>query len=403
MYYRQPRYFGDFHCIGSACPDNCCCGWRIDWKKEEVDKLKSIENCSPKIKEIIEKAFIPNEEIKGAYKIAFDEHKRCPFLTDDSLCRIQKEFGIEYMSDTCMVYPRGYFITKDAVYCVCCSSCREVMHHLINDEKSMDLINIPIKKNVILGNSLADSPKDLAVHPELKFRGELFEFFYELIADKKHDVETNIILGALASQALTKLVDTGDIDAIPETLKSLKAQTHNGAQLKLIENIRPNYHLRFGFIEKALNEIVGFSMVGVLNDQSGTPNVEYYNNANKKLNEIFKDRPFFLRNIALNHLFEFVVPFRFKNKTIFENYSLFALAYACIKLNMIALAFNGKFDINIKLYGKEVHYIGEEKFATLTAIICRKLCQNEEIQKAILEFLKEHKFTSPAYLALLVK
>ncbi len=403
MYYRQPRYFGDFHCIGTSCPDNCCYGWNIIWKKEEVDKLKNVENCSPELRELIEKSFVPNELFEGRLKIAFNEQKRSPFLTEGGLCRIQRELGVEYMSETCMVYPRRYFVANDVAYCACFSSCREVMRNLINNEKAMDLINIPIKKSGTLYDVVMDPQEDLDAHPELKYRGELFEFFYELIADKKHDVETNIILGALAAQALTKLVAAGDVDAIPEALKALKSQMHNGSQLKSIENIRPNYSLRFGFIEKILNEIVGNSTVGFLNDASGNPSVMLYNTAKNYLNEIFKDRPFFLRNIALNILFEFVIPFTFKDKTIFENYSLFAVAYACIKLNMIALASMGRGKVDLDLIGKEVHYDGEEKFVGLTSIICRGICQNEKNQKAVLDFLAEHKFTSPAYLALLVK
>ncbi len=403
MYYRQPRYYGDFHCIGNACQDNCCYSWRIDWEKEEVDKLKAAENCSPELRELIEKSFAPNKDIEGKYQIAFNAKGICPLLTEDGLCRIQRELGVEYMSDTCMIYPRRYLSINDLIYRTCYSSCSEIMRRLINDERSMDLINVPIKHPEMLHNVTKDIPEGLAAHPEFKYRGDLLEFFYELIADKKHDVETNIILGALAAQALTKLVGTGEIDKIPETIKSLKAQMHNGAQLKSIENIKPNYHLRFGFIGKILQEIVGISMIGFLNDSSGTPNIDYYNNANEKLNKIFKERPFYLRNIALNLLFELFVPFRFSDKTIFENYSLFAATYACIKLNMISTAVNGKGDVNVKLPEKEIHYDGKDKFVGLTSKICRSLCQNNEKQKAILDFLVENKFTSPAYLALLVK
>ncbi len=403
MYYRQPRYFGDFHCIGTACQDNCCYGWRIDWRKEEVDKLKNAENCSTELRELIEKSFVPNETLEEMYQISFNEQKRCPLLTEDGLCRIQRELGVEYMSRTCMVYPRKYIFADTVIYRTCYSSCRVVMNYLINDEKSMDLVNIAIKQAKTLYNALKDSPEDLAAHPEFKYRGELFEFFYELIADKKHDVETNIILGALAAQALTKLVAAGDVDAIPEALKSLKSQMHNGAQLKSIENIRPNYHLRFGFIGKILNEIVGFSTVSLLNDKSGTPSVMYYNTARDNLNEIFKDRPFFLRNIALNLLFEFIVPFNFKDKTIFENYSLFAVAYACVRLNTISLAYLGNGNVKLDIFGKNIQYDGMDKFVGLNAMICRSLCQNVENQNVILDFLAEHKFTSPAYLALLVK
>ncbi len=403
MYYRQPRYFEDFHCIGTACQDNCCYGWNISWKPEEVDKLKSAENCSPELRELIEKSFIPNKALKGKYQIAFNKQNRCPFLTEDGLCRIQRELGVEYMSITCMTYPRRYFSAGETIYRACNSSCREVMRHLMNDEKSMDLVNVPIKRVKKLDAVIMDSPEKLAAHPEYKFHTELFEFFYEIISDKKHDVETNIILGALAAQALTKLVDTGDIEKIPDTLKQLKAQMHNGAQLKTIENIKPNYHLRFGFIDKLLRDTVGNSMVHMLNDPSGTPSVMLYNTGSNHLKEIYKDRPFYLRNIALNLLYELDVPLKFKDKTIFENYSLFAAAYACLKLNMIALAVDDKDNINVDLSGKVVYYDSKDKYIGLSSVLCRGLCQNTEIQQAIIRFLAEHKFTSPAYLALLVK
>ncbi len=402
MYYRQPNYFGEFRCIGSDCPDNCCRDWRIDWKKEEVDKLKTAENCSPELKEIIEKSFASNEALDGLYQVALNEKRSCPLLTEEGLCRIQKELGVEYMSRTCMVYPRTYFAVEPVVYRSCYSSCREVMRHLINDEKSMELINVPIKQIETVG-ARQFNDKALAQYPEFKYHKELFEFFYEIIADKRHDVETNIILGALAAQALTKLVGKGDADKIPETLKQLKSQMHNGAQLRSIENIKPNYHLRFGFIGKILGGITGYSMISALNDKTGIPNIDLYDTAAERLNEIFKDRPFYLRNIALNIMIEFCVPFKFANKTIFENYSLFAVVIACIKLNMIALALTGRGEVNLNLFGNPLHYDGEDKFVGLTAIICRSLCQRPEKQEAVLKLLEEHKFTSPAYIALLVK
>ncbi len=402
IYYRQPRYFGDFHCIGNACKDNCCWGWRIHWKKEEIDKLKSAENCTSQLKELIEESFVPDEAQEGMYRVKFHEQEKCPLLNEEGLCRIQKELGVEYMSNTCMIYPRKRFFTGSALYRLCVSSCREIMQRLINDEKAMDLINVPPRQSGTIKVQV-DTPKVLAEHPALKYRGELFEFFYEMIGDKKHDVETNIILGALAAQTLTKLVDMGDADKIPEVLKSLKAQTHNGANLKMIENIKPNYHLRFGFIGKILNELVSFSMISTLNDPSGTPNIVFYNAASEHLNEIFKERPFYLRNIALNLMLEFAVPFNFSDRTIFENYSLFAVTFACIKLNMIALAMNGTGEVNANLYGNKFHYDGEDKFYGLTSVICRSLCHNQDRQKALLKLLEDHKFTSPAYLALLVK
>lgn len=402
MYYRQPRYFSDFHCIGPECKDNCCYGWRIDWDKEEVEKVKNAPSISPELRELVEKSFIPNIRFDGKYQIKFDERGKCPCVTEEGWCRIQRELGSEYLSSVCMGYPRRYNITADRAYCFCDSSCREIVKKIMEDSKAMDLVNKRIKQKTDITDVTLYSNELKASYPELNYSGELLEFFYELISDKRHDVETNIILGALAAQSLTKLVTQGESDRIPETLKSFRSQMHNAEQLRSIENIKPNYALRFGFIGKLLKEIVGFSMIDFLNDKTGTPNIDYYNAAHAQLNEIFKDRPFYLRNIALNLLLEFVVPFKFVDKTIFENYCLFAAAYSCIKLNLIAIALTTE-HIEINVNGQQFNYVGDERFIGLTSIICRGICQNRIKQKLILDFLKKYGFTSPAYIALLVK
>lgn len=401
MYYRQPRYFGSFKCLGNTCSDNCCYGWRIDWDAEEVNKLKNAENISPELKKLVDRSFIPNYDIKDKYQIQFDEHGKCPCLTDDGWCRVQRELGVEYMSQTCMNYPRMYIADLPVIFRFCNISCREVMVALINVEKSMDLVNFAVKEKKT-ANVIMSTEKDISEHPELKYRTELLEFFYELIGDKKNDVETNIILGALAAQSLTKLVEAGDYDNIPQALKDIKAQLHNGAQLRQIENIKPNYNMSFGFIGKILLNFTGTSVISFLNDSEGVPNLDRYNAARIILDDTFKDRPFYLRNIALNMLLELAVPFLFPDKTIFENYSLFAAAFACIKLNLAAItALEDK--LTIKIAGREFHYLGSDRFIGLTSMLSREILQNKGRQMAIIALLNESGITSPAYLALLVK
>ena len=99
MYYRQPRYFTDFHCIGGDCPDNCCYGWIIDWKAEEINKLRSAPDMSEDLRALINKSFTSIADYEGHYKIKFDERGKCPLLADDGFCRIQRELGVEYMSE----------------------------------------------------------------------------------------------------------------------------------------------------------------------------------------------------------------------------------------------------------------------------------------------------------------
>lgn len=113
MFYRQPAYFRDFRCIGGTCQNSCCIGWVIDWRTEEIDKVKNAPGCSEELRALCESKFEPNGD---KYMVKLNEDGRCPFLTEDNFCRIQRELGAECLSDTCSIYPRHYIVTDNAAY-----------------------------------------------------------------------------------------------------------------------------------------------------------------------------------------------------------------------------------------------------------------------------------------------
>lgn len=171
--------------------------------------------------------------------------------------------------------------------------------------------------------------------------------------------------------------------------------------MKSIEDIKPNYYLKFGFLAEIIGEIVGDSAVILLCDETKTLNIDIYNYGQSQLNITLKDSPF-LRNLALQLLLELTVPFDLEDKTIFENYSLFVVAWGCMKLNLIAVSTTEK-GINFRTHGQVFTYTGEERLVGLSALISRGICQSPEKSKRILDRLNDNKFTTPAYLALLVK
>lgn len=44
--------------------------------------------------------------LRGQHYVRLKENLRCPFLDEDNLCKLQKTFGEEYISDLCASYPR---------------------------------------------------------------------------------------------------------------------------------------------------------------------------------------------------------------------------------------------------------------------------------------------------------
>jgi lysine-N-methylase len=134
--------------------------------------------------------------------------KRCPFLTEENLCQIQRELGEEYLSYTCSVYPREFIVNKDFVSRTCSASCYAVMETLCSDESCMNLVKTEIKLKTeeekatkkVKMPGYVDKDEDIEKYPKLKYRPQLFEFFYELLSDKRISLESAIIMGALCAQ-----------------------------------------------------------------------------------------------------------------------------------------------------------------------------------------------------------
>lgn len=410
MFYRQPRYFGNFRCIGGTCTNSCCIGWRIDWTDEEISKVRDDPNCSAELKSLCEQCFAKPEGMEMNV-VLLGAQQRCPFLTEDNFCRIQRELGAEYLSNTCTIYPRHHIFAGNAVYRYCNMSCPEVMNKLLNDPKSMDLVNVPIKKAVQIKGAVVDSPEAKKQYPVLKFREELMEFFYEIISDKKHDVETSIILGALAAQKLSQIAARG-ADGIPAAMLAIRPQLHNGAQLKQIDTIKPNYNIKLGFAAEMLKKIFKLNVTAAFVDKTGTMSIDLYKQGEKRLEKSFADRDFILRNIALNLLLEFALPFKSAERTIFENYCVFAAAFAIFKLNVIAtaeLTERASRPSGIQISDSTIKAdvtvnVNTESYVNKSAsMISRDLCHNDNNSKVLYEELKAHKMLSPAYVALLIK
>ncbi len=108
----RPRYVRDFQCDGKACGSKCCGDWRITIDPETLGKYKNME---PKEagQEILSH-IIYRKQYKS-FGISLQKDYRCPFLDTDHLCRIQKRYGEDYISDICATYPRVFYQAGDII------------------------------------------------------------------------------------------------------------------------------------------------------------------------------------------------------------------------------------------------------------------------------------------------
>ncbi|MDE6592787.1 MAG: flagellin lysine-N-methylase [Oscillospiraceae bacterium] len=390
QYFRQPKFYKDFQCAGDKCPVNCCYGWGIiGWKKEEYEKIKNAK-MPMELRSKFENSFKPteNERYKGIYdyQIEYTNERKCPLLTENGLCRIQKELGADYLSHVCMVYPRNGYHCGNTILRTCQLSCVHVMKKICNDENSMELENNFKVERIDFKPDY--ETKDYINYPHLKYHRELFEFFYELLSDKTHSIETSIVLGAMAAQKIDDFIKKRQHDRIPEIIKALKPQLNNPAQIEKLENAKPNISLKGN---------VAFAVLKALKDsniyqnifENGNPSEEKWQEGMDKWNAVFKDRPYVLRNIALNLYISQSMPFRDKTLSLFENFCYLAAEMCVIKF--LAAAVSIQFDRT------------EEMFEIAVSNVDREFTHNDVNVKTVIDVLHAFGINSPAYLMGILK
>ncbi len=99
MKIRKTSIYDEFVCIEEKCPENCCRGWRIHIDDKTVQRyleMKGLKGVGIRLCMNIDDS-MPYFSRKGI---------RCPFLTLDWHCSIQRHIGVDLMPEICRRFPR---------------------------------------------------------------------------------------------------------------------------------------------------------------------------------------------------------------------------------------------------------------------------------------------------------
>ena len=383
QYIRQPKFYNNFHCIGGSCNVHCCQHWQIDYEYSDVERLKNVD-CSEHLKALIDNSFEP---YKGKFRIKLNDRGECPFHNEEGLCSIQKELGEEYLSQTCIIYPRigvdmhGYIVRS------CYISCPYVFSLICADDNAMELENIA-SRIVKHTKVRVDSEIDWINHPELKYKSAIFDFFYEILSDKSHSVETSVVLGAMAAQKLEEFIKQGKYERIPDVIKALRSQLKNQAQIDKLEQFKSNLTLKANFSAGLLNFINKADIFKTV-FENGVPSEEKFAKGTEIFEKNFNGSKNYMRNIVLNLYITNDMPFRDKKHSLYENYCWYVAEIAAVKFLIPA--------VSVKCSPVT------EKVSEAVAIIDRSFSHNDQKGNDVLAYMKALKCTSPAYLLGIIK
>ena len=114
-------FYDEFACLMSECPDNCCDeDWDIYIDDATIERYEKMG-----IPDLWSK--ITAEE---PHRLIKKDHK-CPFITPEGLCSFHRDYGEEYLSNTCRSYPRFASTYGDVYLETLGMSCPATVRHVI--------------------------------------------------------------------------------------------------------------------------------------------------------------------------------------------------------------------------------------------------------------------------------
>ena len=203
-----PTYFNEFQCIGGACEDTCCAGWRIDIDQKTFKQYKKESN--PAIKEKLKTSIKRNRSSLdldtkyGLFKID-STTQSCSMLSSDGLCEIQNILGADALCTTCSTYPREIFNVDNIIEKNLSLSCPEAAKLILNNTNGIDFIEEE-------GLELLQ-PAVYVKHNEKEYNlfWKLRIFMISTLQSRQHSLETRLLLLSMFIQKYIELENQTEI------------------------------------------------------------------------------------------------------------------------------------------------------------------------------------------------
>jgi len=349
--YLQPKYVSQFQCDGKICPANCCKrDWRILIDDETFEKYSRLESSAKEITNNLEK----NPEGEG-YLIKQNENG-CPLMTSDCLCSLQKNFGEEYLSQTCLSYPRQLCNFGEIIERTLTPTCPLAADLILNAEKidfEFAKLNLPdwAEGNLIVGET--NVPKK--IYPCII---EIQLTAISILQEKRLSIDARLVILGYYLFQLEEIILRGDLkvietlnkiyrseeffaEQVPQLLDSVKFQVLEfaetffallkkiyGSQEILTTEGNKKYILQ---IEKVF--AVNFSSDKNLNFQSLAENYFDLEYIKKIFLQKYSDA---FENYLVNDFFGGVYPYKIEG-TIQQNYAVFIARFKILELVALSI------------------------------------------------------------------
>lgn len=399
-----PQGIKDFKCIGGACEDTCCGGWRVDIDEATYKKYKRIRDYELRNKinkNIVRNRSVNSSESKGKMRL---EKNRCTFLTEQSLCELQLKLGEGYLCKVCRTYPRTSNKVEGRIERTMVLSCPEVARKVLLEKEPLAF---EIKEEVL------DLSKE--VGPMISYEAEkakgwkkygwsIRELAIDIVQTRDLSLEERLLVLGTFFDKLSTVIKAKEEDTIPALIKryqqNLAQQLYKGA----FEDIQPFTRLQVRLcteivalkVERGItnqryadcfNEMVeGLQLKATVTEQEKIKGYEQF--YAQYYIPFLETHGYIIENYLVNYIFSRVMPL--DQDEPFESYMQLVMHYILIKLHLVGM-------------GKYHEGITPENALTLIQSLTKAFSHDNNYFKGLLALFEKNHFNTLAYMTILIK
>lgn len=343
----MPRYVSRFRCIGPACEDSCCSGWRVTLDKKTYKAYSQSKH--PAL------AGLFGQYVKRTRSQASDtnfgkiqmvgEKAHCPMLAD-GMCSVHANLGESYLSNTCATFPRQTYSGNDTLQQALQLSCPEAARLALLAPDAFEFVeeNINVRPHTI-------GYAKLRYGLSQQQMADLRIFSIQLMRTEGLELWQRLVLLGVFCEMLSNTVRDGKLDDIPTLVERCVATLQDGALLDALSLLQPNHRaqaLVFAHIwsmRKTIDrsdrqrDTVNRTLLNLgVDEETGQADpdtlVAAYARGVARLPQALAAAPHLLEHYLLNEMFANLFPF--EGDSPFDNYLQLISRYGMLRLMLAA-------------------------------------------------------------------
>jgi lysine-N-methylase len=406
----QPEYMSKFKCIGGACEDSCCKGWRVSVDKKTFLEYRRVKD--EELKAMLDK-YVKRErkeDVKSddAYARVGLVNGSCPFLDAQSLCSVQNRLGYDGLCDVCAIYPRTYKLVDKKLERCATLSCPEVARIALFNEDGIAFEEVEEAPNIgrIPGRApaLAPSLTKNAAKP-VKFFWDTRLFCLSILQNREYTLGQRLMLLGMLCRKLDELDKASAVEEIPAMLERFADDVESGSLKAGLDTVETNFNIQMRLAkeltdERLKTELVASQayLVNVMETLAGIDFVagtepediikKYTENRETYVAAYLKDKQYVLENFVVNEFFSHLMPFGSGEKA-WDSYLFLCVLYGMVKLHINGIAGCRK-------------GLTDEAVTRIVQTFSKTVLHNGKFIPNMIKRLKENGFDTLAWMAILV-